>query len=143
MVVPAGSRPKRLATLLQRSTLALLLALAGPALAGDLYVIAHAPLRLTPEDIKAIFLGEVRFHGGALVLPIDNAAAQAEFLAKVVKMPRNRYAAWWTKKAFRDSLNAPPTLTTDAEVVVFVARQPGAIGYVTSAPGSSTVIAKF
>ncbi len=130
-------------TALRRLAAAALLAMAGPALAGDVYVIAYAAAQLTPEDLKEIFLGEVQFAGAVKLQPVDNAGAQADFLAKVLKMPAAKYSASWTKKAFRDGLNAPPVKATDAEVLRFVKSTPGAIGYVASPPADVHVVSKF
>lgn len=117
---------------------------AGLACAGDVFVIANAVPGMSPEEIKEVFLGEVQFSGTVKLQPVDNAAAQADFQARVLKMAPAKYTAAWTKKAFRDGLNAPPTKGSDAEVIGFVKATPGAIGYVSSPPMSGiVVIGKF
>jgi ABC-type phosphate transport system substrate-binding protein len=113
------------------------------AQAADVYVIANAELELTPEEVKEIFLGEVQFAGTLKLQPVDNAGAQSEFLARVLKMSGTRYQGAWTKKAFRDGLNAPPLKATDAEVLSFVKNNPGAIGYVSTAPSGVRVVGRF
>ena len=113
------------------------------AQAADVYVIANADLELTPEEVKEIFLGEVQFAGALKLQPVDNAGAQGEFLARVLKMSGPKYQGAWTKKAFRDGLNAPPLKATDAEVLSFVKSNPGAIGYVSTAPAGVRVVGKF
>jgi hypothetical protein len=114
---------------------AALVAAAPAAQAGDVYVIANGVSSLGAEDVKEIFLGEVQFAGALKLTPIDNANAQADFQARVLRMAAAKYSAAWTKKAFRDGLNAPPIKGTDAEVIGFIKANPGAIGYVSSAPG--------
>jgi len=98
---------------------------------------------LSPEDVKEVFLGEVQFMGSLKWQPVDNAGAQPEFLANVLRMTAPKYAAAWTKKAFRDGLNAPPLKATDAEVLLFVKSNPGAIGYVSSPPRGVHLVGKF
>jgi hypothetical protein len=123
---------------------AALLAFAGEALAGDVFVIGNGLPAMSPEDVKEVFLGEVQFAGAARVLPVDNAGAQADFQARVLKMAPAKYTASWTKKAFREGLNAPPIKGSDAEVIGFVKANPGAIGYVSSLPGAGVqLIGKF
>jgi hypothetical protein len=129
--------------LLRSLAAAALIALAGPGVAAEVYVIANGVVGLSPEEVKEIFLGEAQFSGSLKLQPVDNAGAQAEFLASVLKMNGTRYAAAWTKRAFREGLNAPPLKATDAEVLLFVKSTPGAIGYVTSAPPGVHVIGKF
>lgn len=135
----------RLPTLRSRRMLAAaLLACAGEALAGDVFVIGNGLPAMSPEDVKEVFLGEVQFAGAARVLPVDNAGAQADFQARVLKMAPAKYTASWTKKAFREGLNAPPIKGSDAEVIGFVKANPGAIGYVSSLPGAGVqLIGKF
>jgi ABC-type phosphate transport system substrate-binding protein len=129
---------------LRRTLLAALLAAAcGTVQAAEVYVIANAPLDLTPEEVKEIFLGEVQFAGALKLQPVDNAGAQNEFLARVLKMSGTKYQGTWTKKAFRDGLNAPPLKATDAEVLGFVRNNPGAIGYVSTAPSGVRIVGRF
>ena len=113
------------------------------AQAADVFVVANASLELTPEEVKEIFLGEVQFAGAMKLLPVDNASAKAEFLARVLKMSSSKYQGAWTKKAFRDGLNAPPLKASDAEVLGFVKSNPGAIGYVSTPPVGVKIVGKF
>jgi|SRR5918912_1296740 hypothetical protein len=128
----------------RRALLAALLGAAcGATQAAEVYVIANADLELSPEEVKEIFLGEVQFAGTLKLQPIDNAGAQGEFLARVLKMSGTKYQGAWTKKAFRDGLNAPPLKATDAEVLSFVRSNPGAIGYVSALPTGVRIVGKF
>ena len=119
-----------------------LLLATGPVRAGELFVIGNGIAGMSAEEVKEVFLGEVQFAGSLKLLPVDNAGAQADFQARVLKMTAARYAASWTKKAFRDGLNAPPLKATDAEVIGFVKANPGAIGYVGTAPSGVQLLLK-
>jgi hypothetical protein len=116
---------------------------AGRAFAADVYVISNGALSMTPEEVKEVFLGEAQFSGSMKLLPIDNAGAQADFLARVLKMSAPKYSAAWMKKAFRDGLNAPAQKATDVEVLMFVKNNRGAIGYVNSEPHGVHVVGKY
>ncbi|HEY3327142.1 MAG TPA: hypothetical protein VGK14_08200 [Novimethylophilus sp.] len=113
------------------------------AQAGDIFVIAGAGTQLAGGDIRDVFVGEKQFAGPTKLIPLDNAAAQDAFLEKVVKMDKQKYTSTWTKKSFRDGLNQPAVKSSDLEVVEFVKKTPGAVGYVTSQPAGVTVIQKF
>lgn len=118
--------------------------LTGPAMAtADVYVIANSSVQIGAGDVREVFLGNMQFAGGAKLLPVDNGPAQAEFLSKALKMEADRYGAAWTKKTFRDGINAPSVKSGDGEVLDYVKRTPGAVGYVTSAPSGVTVVQKY
>jgi len=106
-------------------------------------VIAHASVTLSPEEVRDVFVGDKQLAGSVKLVPLDNAAAQADFLAKVIKVDGAKYTAIWTKKGFREGLTAPAVRGSDAEVVNAVKSTPGAIGYVTKAPADVKVIQKY
>ena len=120
-------------------TLRLLLAGVGLAAvcasaSAQLVAITHPALTLSSEDVRDVFLGDKQLAGSTKLVPIDNASAQEEFLAKIVRLDAAKYATAWTKKSFRDGLSPPAVKATDAEVVDFVARTAGAVGYIKTAP---------
>jgi ABC-type phosphate transport system substrate-binding protein len=133
-------------TLAQRGVLwAVMLFTAAPALAfADVYVIVNPGLKLTADDIKNIYTGEKELAESTKIRPQDNSAAREEFLKKVLQLDVAKYESLWTKKSFRDGINPPTVRASDAEVIAFVKSNPGAIGYVTTAPPSDvTVLKKF
>lgn len=117
--------------------------LAGLNAWADGYVIAHLTVNVAPEEVREIFTGNMQFAGSQKLVPVDNGAVQGDFLYKVVRMDPDRYAAIWTRKAFRDGVAPPPVLLGDQEVMDFVRRTPGAIGYVGTDPGRANVIMKY
>jgi hypothetical protein len=124
-------------------TAASLLALASAARAGDLYVIANSGTTVSPEEVRDVFLGEKQFAGSVKLIPVDNAAAQDAFLAKVMKMEAGKYTSSWTKKSFRDGVSPPAIKGGDAETIEFVKHTPGAVGYVGTSPAGVSVVSKF
>ena len=114
------------------------------AVLADGAVIANSALSLSASDVKDVFTGEKQLAGSTKIVPVDNAAAQSDFLAKVLKMDATKYQTAWTKKSFRDGLTAPAVKATDAEVVEFVKHSPGAIGYISgAAPNGVNVVTKY
>ena len=102
--------------------------------AGDIYVVCSAGITLTMADIRDVFLGEKQFAGPVKLMPVDNTAAQADFLSKAMKMDAAKYTTAWTKKSFRDGSTPPAVKGADGEVVEYLKHTPGGCGYLGSAP---------
>jgi ABC-type phosphate transport system substrate-binding protein len=118
----------------------LLLASQGANAAGDIVVISNSETTVSADEVRDIFLGEKQFAGGTKLVVIDNAALQGSFLSKVMHMDAAKYNGIWTKKSFRDGLTPPAVKSGDAEVIEYIKRTPGAIGYVSTAPAGVKVI---
>jgi len=110
------------------------------ALGADVYVVARADTKLSLEEVREVYLGDKEFSRGVRLIPVDNQLAQAEFTAKALAMDAQRYNQLWVKKAFRDALTPPAVLVTDVEVMDFVRRNRGAIGYVLSIPRDKDIV---
>ena len=118
--------------------LATLLATAGSAARADeLYIICNVQPSITAADVRDLFVGEKQFAGALKLVPIDNSAAQALFLDRILKMTAAKYSVTWIKKSFRDGINPPVVAGSDAEAVATVRRTPGACSYVTTRPEAS------
>lgn len=117
--------------------------LAAPAMAGELYVIGNNGLNLSVDDVRDVFLGDKQVADGIKLVPIDNAALQKDFLAKVVKVETAKYTTIWAKKGFRDGLNPPQLKSSDAEVIAAVKATPGGVGYVASKPATLKLLQKY
>lgn len=116
---------------------------AGAAWAGDVYVIANASVTLSADEVHDVFVGDKQLASGVKLVPMDNSAAQADFLAKVVKVDAGKYSSIWAKKGFRDGISPPPVRGSDAEVINAVKSTPGAVSYVTKAPADIKVVQKY
>jgi hypothetical protein len=117
------------------------LAAPDPACAGEL--IAHASVNLTVDEVRDVYLGEQRFAGNLMLVPVDNIVARPEFLAKVLQTDERTYALRWRRKSSREGLAAPALLRSDAEVNAFVGATPGAVGYVNKRAGRVKILAEF
>jgi hypothetical protein len=132
----------RKVSLAQRIACAALL-IATHAHAAGVYVIAGPNTQLSAAEVREVFLGEKQFGGPTRLVPVDNAAAQGAFLRGVMKMEAAKYSATWVKKSFREAINPPPVKLSDAEVIEFVRRTPGAVGYVSKPPAGVSVVQEF
>jgi hypothetical protein len=122
----------------------LLCAACAVARAADLYVICNSRVQLTAGDVRDLFLGEKQFAGALKLVPVDNSAAQIEFLDKLLKMNAAKYSTTWTKKSFRDGINPPFVTGSDAEALAYVRRTPGACSYVaTPTPADVVVVSRL
>lgn len=114
------------------------------AMAGDVFVVCNLGVALDKGAVRDLYLGEKHFAGTIKLDPIDNAAAQADFLGKVLMMDQSKYIRVWIKKSFRDGINPPQVLASDAEVLSYVKRTPGSCGYLATAPSPVvTVVARY
>ena len=126
---------------LSKFLLAALVSLACAAARGaDIYVIANPQVKLSPEDVREIYLGDKEFSGDVRLAPVDNQVCLAGFVVKALGMNLQRYGTLWVKKAFRDALTPPAVKATDFEVLEFVKRTRGAVGYVSSVPRDKDVV---
>ena len=122
----------------------LLLSLAPLAQATDVYLVAHHSVTLTADEVREVFTGEKQSGaGGGKLVPMDNNATQADFLAKVIKVDANKYAAIWAKKGFRDGINPPAARNGDLEVIGAIKSTPGAVGYVSKPAPELKLIQKY
>ena len=114
----------------------------GYAQGPSIYVIGGHAVTLSRAGVKEVFLADKMFAGSVKLIVVDNAGARAAFLSRVLGMSQGKYESIWAKKAFRDAVNPPKVLATDADVVEFVKRTPEAVGYVLTEPSGVTVIQK-
>jgi len=126
-----------------RALAVLALSLPALAFAGDVFVVAHSSVNLSADEVRDVFVGEKQSAGSVRLVVLDNGSAQADFLAKVVKVDAAKYASIWAKKGFREGINPPAVKGSDAEIIAAVKSTPGAIGYVSKAPADVKVIQKY
>lgn len=109
---------------------AALLAVAAPGAVQAQTVITNSSVTIVPADVRVIYIGEKQFTGAVRLIPVDNSAIQDRFLSVFLQVDNGKYYSIWAKKSFREGVNPPLLKATDGEVVDFVRRTPGAIGYI-------------
>lgn len=119
-------------------------ALGAPLAAADVQLIANPDVsvsELSAGDVRDIFLGSKTAVGGGAVEPVFVEAGAAHqlflktYLAKSDAALRNHFKALvFTGKGVQ-----PKTFDSDAEVVRYVSRTRGAIGYVSGGADMSAV----
>ena len=124
--------------------LAVALVLAVPALspgADDFVVIVHpsvAGAQMRRSDLAAVFLRKApRWGGGTPAVPVDQSGTSAvrkAFSDSVIGMPVATALQYWQKQMFEATQLRPPAVKgSDTEVIAFVAKTEGAVGYVSKA----------
>ena len=134
--------------------IALCVALAAPVLvtaADDFVVIVHPSVTgasIRRPDLAAVFLKKaVRWGSGGLATPVDQSGTspvRKSFSEAVLGMPVAAAVQYWQKQMFETRPLRPPAVRgSDAEVIAFVAKTEGAVGYVsktaTLPPGVRTI----
>ena len=133
---------------------ALVLSLALPALAAaadDFVVIVHPSVTgasIRRLDLAAVFLKKAaRWGSGGSAIPVDQSGTspvRKSFSEAVLGMPVAAAVQYWQKQMFETRPLRPPAVRgSDAEVIAFVAKTEGAVGYVsktaTLPPGVRTI----
>jgi len=99
---------------------------------------ATTPDSLSHRDISRIFLKQrVKFPNGQSAEPVDqpnSSPSRLAFLAEVLDMTPAQVESHWQAQVFSGRASPPPTLASDSDVLDFVRRTPGAVGYVS--PGA-------
>ena len=129
-------------------TLAIVTAIvAVSALAGDVKVIANNSVTassISAEDLKDIFLLTKTSLDGNHVEPVVQQAGEVHeaFANQYVHKTGQALATYYRAQLVAGNAVMPKTLASDAEVVAYVAKTKGAIGYVkvgASAAGVKTL----
>ncbi|MBI5259463.1 MAG: hypothetical protein HY855_23380 [Burkholderiales bacterium] len=105
-----------------------------PARAEDtLVVIANSALKLDAEALKRVYTGRLVELDNLALRPVNLAPGHAlrrRFLAAVMQQSEEDYLAYWTVRRYIGKGVPPRDLASPADVVDFVQRTPGAIGYI-------------
>lgn len=120
------------------------------ALGGSLHARPAAPyyeMIVTsdrPEEaVDRVFLGDAflkkitTWPDGELIRPVDQPAGSAirkAFTGDVLRRSVEAVKSYWQRRIFAGRDVPPPELDGDDDVVAYVAKHPGAVGYV--APGT-------
>jgi ABC-type phosphate transport system substrate-binding protein len=106
----------------------------------DFRLIVHAsnPQRAADRAFLAdAFLKKTtRWEGGETIRPVDlrpAATPRKSFTERVLKRSVGAVRSYWQQRIFSGRDVPPPELDSDDEVLVFVAKYPGAVGYVSGA----------
>ncbi|MDZ7924413.1 MAG: hypothetical protein U5M23_10175 [Marinagarivorans sp.] len=101
---------------------------------ADLAVIANASLKipaLNQEQAQQLFLNKSTDYSQQKIVVLSNeSGTNALFYKQVVKMSASKFRSYWSTQVFTGKGSAPIYLNSDSEVLDFVAKNKGAIGFV-------------
>lgn len=126
----------------------LLLAAEGSLAADDgaFVVVAHAGIgRVDATTLQRLYTGRAIEAGGEPVSVVNlapGAAVRDRFLNEVVNLDNDRYVAYWTVRRHVGKGVPPREFRSAAELIEYVQKTPGAIGYVPAAelkPGLNVI----
>jgi hypothetical protein len=119
------------------------------ARAADMKVIANPSVSagsVSADDLKDVFLENKDSLGGSHVDPVLEKGGPAhEAFLKVMGKSDAALQTYYRSLVFSGKGSMPKALASDAEVAAWVAKNKGAIGYVSgdaSAPGTKTLDVK-
>jgi len=113
--------------------------------AADVKVIVNPSVgasAVTADELKGVFLGtKTSLSDGSRVEPVlmKTGPAHASFLKEYVGKTEAALETYYRSLVFTGKGNMPKTLASDAEMVAYVAKTKGAIGYVSAAAATAGV----
>ncbi len=134
-----------------RNSVKLMVLLAGilwamPALATDFVVVVNPGVKvdhLTKEELKRIYQKEkTEWPGDGTIIPFDQSASspvRRAFSKKVLGSTVSEVQNFWINKKMTGGITGPKVFRSPTLVKKFVARTPGAIGYLAPDQVDDTV----
>jgi TonB family protein len=112
--------------------------LGASAVAGDVKVIANPSVKvesISARELKSLYLGEKSSINGTHVEPVieRRGPAHEAFLRDYLGQTDDELQKYYEALVFTGRGSMPKTVSSDAEVVAYVAKTRGAIGYVGTA----------
>lgn len=98
---------------------------------------------ISKKEVSDLFLKKkTKWDNGNAVMPVDQAAsskARETFTQDIHGKSVSAVRSFWQQAAFSGTASAPPEKANDAEVIEFVKKNSGAIGYVSTSASVSDV----
>lgn len=130
---------------LSRILLATVLMLPLVRAADSVVVVANKSVSVTaiaPDDLREIFLGRQHsLRDGSKVTPVllRGGPVHESFLKSYLGKSMEGFRTWWLNIVFTGQALLPKTFASEAELVDYVSRTQGAIGYVGRASAGTNV----
>ncbi len=86
------------------------------------------------KDLASIYLGKTvdwKDKSGIVFVTLKKGDTHKAFLKGYVKKTDKQFSTYWKKKMFSGKCELPKAFKTDKELVAFVAKTKGAIGYIS------------
>ena len=119
--------------------------LAGGARAADYLIVANPSVSasvVSKGDLKNILLGnKANWDGGGTIklALLTEGSVHETVIQTVTSRSADQFDKYWKKMVFTGKSVAPDTFKTEAELLAFVAKTPGAVGYATAGADTNGV----
>lgn len=112
-----------------------------PAMApSTLIVVANADTpALDADTLQKIYLGKVVEVGGRSIIPVNltkGSSLRAAFMEQVLAQDDEKFTAYWTVRRYIGKGSPPREFDSPGDLLEFVRKTPGAVGYVSENPQS-------
>jgi len=110
---------------------------------ADVVIIGHPDIdidTITRSKLKAIYTGQIiTWSDGSCIrlITMKNCKIHKEFTRDYLKKTETQFKRWWRRKLFCGEGSMPVSLNTEEEMISFIARTKGAIGYVSKIPAEA------
>ncbi|SDS64299.1 hypothetical protein SAMN05216421_1900 [Halopseudomonas xinjiangensis] len=128
----------------------LILSLSTPAsLRAELVAVAHPSAKITQlsrSDLINIFMGRYRkLPSGVAALPVDLGPLRERFYRQLVNKDLAEINSYWARLVFSGQASPPLQIAEEAEMLAYLRRNPGAIGFIDRAnvPEDMVVVLAF
>jgi len=128
------------------TTVILMFAFLGTSKAQSFKIIvnnSNSISSLSKKEISDLFLKKkTKWTDGTNVNPVDlNASAKTreDFSQQIHGKGTSAIRSFWQQAAFSGTASAPPEKASDAEIIDFLKKNPGAIGYVSASANTEGV----
>src|SRR5215469_4023887 len=118
---------------------------AGLALAGDIKVIANSSVgasAISADELKGVFLAtKSSLSDGSHVEPVllKSGATHEAFLKEYIGKTDSALETYYRSLVFTGKGSMPKVLASDSEMIAYVAKTKGAIGYVSAGAAAEGV----
>lgn len=92
---------------------------------------------LTAKEVSDLFLKKkTKWPAGSVVIPVDlssGSSVRENFSQKIHGKSTTAIRSFWQQAAFAGTASAPVEKSSDNDVIEFIKKTPGAIGYISAA----------
>jgi ABC-type phosphate transport system substrate-binding protein len=112
---------------------------------NDLVIIANPGINdnsIEKRDLQRIYLGkQTQWQDNTSIVPVmlKSGPLRDEFIEGYVDRSVQRFVTYWRQMVFTGKGVPPKSFASESDLVDFVARTPGSVGYVSSAANLSSV----
>lgn len=112
--------------------------------AGDMVLVANLGISatsLSKGDVKSIYLAKKKSIDGTSVklATLKDKNLTAQFLKEYVGKTPSQFSAYYKKLVFTGKGKPPKKMSSESEMISYVARTTGAIGYVSASAVTDAV----